>query len=140
MFDYAVKKAQRDRAAVAHPDGEYDYLHNEISRRLVDRLNDITSAKRFPLAVDIGSLAGDVRKALDETETASARGIETIRQFEISEKLLRRDEGKGHPKGVEVTYEPVDPEGAYYIMGELLSLQPFYYHLLFCCSHCMSSS
>lgn len=38
VFDRAVKRQQRDRAAAADPQGEYDYLREHIAAALVDRL------------------------------------------------------------------------------------------------------
>lgn len=80
--------------------GQYDYLKDEVARRLTDRLNDVSPTKkwtqspltavsvcgelltsastiRFPIAVDLGSLSGHVRKALvDFTAKNKVRKIE----------------------------------------------------------------
>jgi len=87
---------------LAHKDGSYDYLRDEISRRLVDRLNDISSTKKFPVAVDLGSFSGHVRKNIEQTVVH--KDIRTLHQLEMCEEMLKRDEGQYHPDGVEITY------------------------------------
>jgi len=103
VFDLATKRAHRDRAAVAYSDGQYDYLKDEVARRLTDRLNDVSPTKKFPVAVDLGSLSGHVRKSLADF-TATNKGIEELHQLELSELMLHRDHGMHHPEGVDVSY------------------------------------
>lgn len=38
VFERVAKRRQRDRAAVADPEGEYDYLREHIAQVLVDRI------------------------------------------------------------------------------------------------------
>ena len=38
VFDRIAKRRQRDRAAAADPEGEYDYLREHIAQILVDRI------------------------------------------------------------------------------------------------------
>ncbi|CAM9300477.1 unnamed protein product [Sphacelaria rigidula] len=62
VFDRAVKRQQRDRAAAADPQGEYDYLREHIAAALVDRLEDIS--REFPRALDLGAHAGHIYRAV----------------------------------------------------------------------------
>jgi len=103
VFDDRAKTAHRDRIAQIYPDGSYDYLKDEVARRLVDRLNDVSPNKKFPIAVDIGSLSGHVRKCIQHT--AKNKGIVSLHQLEMSEELLLRDQGHHHPEAVDVFYD-----------------------------------
>lgn len=38
VFERVAKRRQRDRAAAADPEGEYDYLREHIAQVLVDRI------------------------------------------------------------------------------------------------------
>mmetsp|Transcript_19081 Transcript_19081/g.26683 ORF Transcript_19081/g.26683 Transcript_19081/m.26683 type:complete len:374 (+) Transcript_19081:3-1124(+) len=109
VFDLQAKKAHRARIASQYPDGDYDYLKDEVARRLTDRLNDVSPQKSFPQALDMGALSGHVRKAIVDY-TANNKGIKNFRQLEMSEELLNRDRGQHHPAGVNVTYELWDEE------------------------------
>eukprot|EP00466_Bigelowiella_natans_P004044 jgi/Bigna1/71212/fgenesh1_pg.14_\ len=104
VFDHKAKIAHRDRITLAYPDGQYDYLKDEVARRLTDRLNDVSPAKKFPNCLDLGALSGHVRKALTDF-TAKNKGITKIHQLEMSEKLLQRDFGKNEPDGVDTSYQ-----------------------------------
>ena len=56
---------------------DYDYLRNEVARRLADRLLDIH--RKFPVAVDLGAGSGHLRKFLGDRG-----GIEELIQLEMS--------------------------------------------------------
>ncbi len=93
----AAKIKQRNRAALREDSREYDYVRDELARRIVDRLGDIT--REFPVAVDLGCGAGHVLKALKEaaaTEGEAAQadlpaGIQTLHMLDASEPMLLRD-------------------------------------------------
>lgn len=87
VFNTAAKKMQRNRAAVAEDSREYDYLRDEIAKRLVDRLDDIT--RKFPVALDLGAYSGNVLKALE-----GRGGIKTLHMLEPAERMLMRDAGE----------------------------------------------
>jgi len=109
VFDQKAKNAHRERSALMYPDGRYDYLKDEVARRLVDRLNDVSPAKKFPSALDLGSLHGSVRKGL--AFTAQNKGIEKLHQLETCERLLTRDKDvDDHPEGLDVTYDVWEEE------------------------------
>ncbi|KAG8460147.1 hypothetical protein KFE25_014292 [Diacronema lutheri] len=63
-FDRVLKLAQRARAVRAEGAAEYDYLRSEVAERLTERLEDISLEYDFPTALDLGSGAGHVRRAL----------------------------------------------------------------------------
>lgn len=50
----------RQQAALAADSAEYDYLRDELARRLLDRLNDIT--REFPVALDLGANTANIAK------------------------------------------------------------------------------
>ncbi|GAB5357122.1 hypothetical protein AAMO2058_000347300 [Amorphochlora amoebiformis] len=108
VFDNKVKKAHRDRIATVYQHGNYDYLRDEIASRLVDRLNDVSPSKKFPVAVDLGAFSGHVRKTLEYT--AKNKGISKLHQLEQSEMLLNRDKHQNHPDGVDVSYSVWDED------------------------------
>lgn len=39
IFDRNVKRIQRDRASILENSNDYDYLREEVARRLLDRLD-----------------------------------------------------------------------------------------------------
>eukprot|EP00808_Paulinella_micropora_P016904 g70692.t1 len=62
VFNKKAKLAQRDRTALLPNAPDYQYLHNEVARRLVDRLQDISMA--FPAAIDFGCSRGHIARHL----------------------------------------------------------------------------
>ncbi|RLN54322.1 hypothetical protein BBP00_00008978, partial [Phytophthora kernoviae] len=57
-----VKRQQRNNAALLENSDEYEYLKDEVARRLIDRLEDIE--REFPLALDLGCGSGHLYKNL----------------------------------------------------------------------------
>ena len=77
VFDAPLKAAQRRRAAAGASGGgdanrTFDYLHDAVARRLVDRLRDVR--RTFPTALDLGAGTGAVLRALtaEAAEAAAA--------------------------------------------------------------------
>ena len=64
IFDRQLKRAQKNRSVLFNPNGELDYLKDEIAARLVDRLLDIK--RRFPKVLDIGAGSGHILKQVDK--------------------------------------------------------------------------
>jgi NADH dehydrogenase [ubiquinone] 1 alpha subcomplex assembly factor 5 len=103
-FDRDLKRLQRDGAARAHKiwaSGsddvvQYDYFHEEISRRLVDRLDDIRRDEGFPLALDVGAGPGYIYRAICADEAfdgvGGIGGVRKLVQLDASEEMLHRDE------------------------------------------------
>ena len=54
IFDRALKRHHRERAALDPGHEQYNYLRDEVASRLVERLDDIHASYAFPRAVDIG--------------------------------------------------------------------------------------
>lgn len=77
-FDKALKLQQR-RAALSP---EFDYLHDAVAARLVERLNDVKRA--FPVALDLGANTGNIVKQL-----AGHGGIETLHMLDSCSAFLR---------------------------------------------------
>jgi NADH dehydrogenase [ubiquinone] 1 alpha subcomplex assembly factor 5 len=111
VFNRRMKIAQRDRAAAAPDSREYDYLRDEVARRLVERLGDIL--REFPTALDLGANTGNIAAALraatppppaaaaeDGSSSSSPStsappshgGIRTLHMLEPSHRMLYRDE------------------------------------------------
>ncbi|POM72277.1 Biotin synthesis protein BioC, partial [Phytophthora palmivora] len=58
----AIKRQQRNNIALLENSDEYEYLKDEVARRLIDRLEDIE--REFPLALDLGCGSGHLYKNL----------------------------------------------------------------------------
>ena len=114
-FDRPLKRLQRDGAALAtqkwrrqEEEGaandprttilDYDYFRREIAARLVDRLDDIKKEGGFPLALDLGSSAGYLHRAIcaddaiGEGQSGGIGGINRLVQLDSSELSLHRDD------------------------------------------------
>ncbi len=106
-----AKLMQRNRAASAPDSRDFDYIRDEVARRLVDRLGDIT--RDFPVAVDLGANAGNVARALRSASAKAAYGgsshapgrdatsgqpslggVRALHLVEPSERMLFRDAGE----------------------------------------------
>lgn len=81
VFDRALVKMHRDRAAKTWPD--FDFLHKEVAERLSDRLDDVV--RDFPLALDLGCHGGDVAQVIGKRG-----GIKTLIQCDLSEGMIKR--------------------------------------------------
>mmetsp|Transcript_25719 Transcript_25719/g.38479 ORF Transcript_25719/g.38479 Transcript_25719/m.38479 type:complete len:380 (-) Transcript_25719:44-1183(-) len=93
-FIREAKLLQRAGAASLNTT-EYDYFRDEISRRLVDRLDDIRRESGFPLALDIGSGSGHIHRAICEEESfegvGGIGGVRKLVQMDFCEASLMRD-------------------------------------------------
>ena len=85
-FDRPALRRRRDRAAPGL--AGFDFLFAEIAERLIDRLND--SARRFPLALDLGCRTGLIARTL-----AGEGGIERLVSLDPSLAMVRQFEGGG---------------------------------------------
>ena len=99
VFDGELKAHHRERAALAADYGNYTYLHEEVARRLVDRLDDIHESYDFDDAVDLSSGPGHVRRLLN------GRGVQRLLEFDTSGAMLAlsaADAAGAHPPEFEV--------------------------------------
>ncbi|CAI5730811.1 unnamed protein product [Peronospora destructor] len=87
IFNRGTKRQQRNNIALLENSNEYDYLKDEVARRLVDRLEDIE--REFPLALDLGCGSGHLYKNLSVNHGLG--GIKKLVQCDSAEKLLLRD-------------------------------------------------
>lgn len=87
VFDRRSLRMHRDRAA-SHIAG-HDFLFREVAERLTERLDDVK--RRFPLALDLGCHAGNVRRALQ-----GRRNVDTLVQCDLSPRMARLA-GNGFP-------------------------------------------
>lgn len=94
VFDKNIKLIQRVAAANAPNACDYDYFRDEVSRRLVDRLDDIKRDEGFPLALDIGAGAGHIYRAICAEESfegvGGIGGIRKLVQMDSCEVALMR--------------------------------------------------
>ena len=110
-FDRSLKILQRNNAARAtlryRNEGEasdfkttktrdyYDYFRDEIATRLIDRLDDIKHEGGFGLALDVGSGAGHVYKAICADDALDGSGgiggVRKLVQVDAADELLNRD-------------------------------------------------
>lgn len=81
VFDRRLLRRHRDRAAGGL--SAHDFLFREVAERLTERLGDIK--RKFPLALDLGCHAGEVRRAL-----AARGGIETLVACDLSPGMAAR--------------------------------------------------
>ena len=84
VFDKRMKLAQRDAAALTASDLQYEYLRDEVARRVIDRLSDIT--RTFPHAVDVGCNTANIARQLPVGQS----GIQTLLSLDTSFHSLRR--------------------------------------------------
>ncbi|ETV84128.1 hypothetical protein, variant 3 [Aphanomyces astaci] len=83
----AMKRTQKNNVAALADSKEFEYLREEVAKRLVDRLQDID--RDFPSALDLGAGSGHVFKSL--AQDAGLGGITHLVQMEAAERLLLRD-------------------------------------------------
>ena len=84
IFDRALKRHHRERAALDPGHEQYNYLRDEVASRLVERLDDIHASYAFPRAVDIGAGTGHVRRALARGEY----GVESLLELDGAAAML----------------------------------------------------
>jgi len=112
-FDRNLKKKQRDNAArsrrawrsAALDDKsdidtvDYNYFHNEIAIRLVDRLDDIKRAEGFPLALDIGAGTGHIYRAVCSDDAFEGEGgvggVRKMVMLDSSDGMLNLNDDNG---------------------------------------------
>ena len=82
VFNRQAKRLQKNRAALLPNTDDYDYLKDEVARRIVDRLSDVS--RHFPLVLDLGCGKGHVAKALTKSHVTS------LVQCDQSEEMLKR--------------------------------------------------
>ncbi|ETV84125.1 hypothetical protein H257_03435 [Aphanomyces astaci] len=87
VFNRAMKRTQKNNVAALADSKEFEYLREEVAKRLVDRLQDID--RDFPSALDLGAGSGHVFKSL--AQDAGLGGITHLVQMEAAERLLLRD-------------------------------------------------
>ncbi|TMW58684.1 hypothetical protein Poli38472_010243 [Pythium oligandrum] len=108
VFDRAAKRQQRNNIAALANGDEYEYLKDEVARRLVDRLEDIE--REFPLALDLGCGSGHIYKTLSADDGLG--GVKTLLQCDSAERLLLRDadEERSDMSSLETKHIAVDEE------------------------------
>jgi NADH dehydrogenase [ubiquinone] 1 alpha subcomplex assembly factor 5 len=79
-----LKTKQRENAAMMADAAFYDYLKDEIARRLVDRISCIS--RDFSTATDVGCHSGIIAKYLGDVGN-----IQNLIQLDMSRKTLFRD-------------------------------------------------
>lgn len=62
----AMKRQQRNNIAARADGAEFEYLKDEVARRLIDRLEDVD--REFPFALDLGCGSGHIYKQLRDEE------------------------------------------------------------------------
>lgn len=93
IFDRAIKRQHRNNIALLRNSDKYEYLKDEVARRLIDRLEDIE--RGFPLALDLGCGSGHLFKNLSADEGLG--GVKKLVQCDSAENLLLRgDSGTGN--------------------------------------------
>lgn len=113
-------RMQREKEGDDDDDYEYDYWRIEMARRLVDRLQDVAYHEQrsdgFPLALDVGSGPGFIRRALcegfddenddnnnnnesEELGEGAIGGVRKLVQLEASGDWLHRDDDRVVPGG-----------------------------------------
>ena len=92
VFDRALKVRQRDRAARSLDAASFDYIRDEVARRLVDRIEDIQ--REFPTMLDVGCHGGHVYAAVVDQEglggSGGIGGVTSVVQGDASEAAARR--------------------------------------------------
>lgn len=83
IFSDKRKHAQREWAAQRTDAPDYDYFHDEVASRLVDRLRDIK--RDFPVALELGARTGSIAKHL-----CAVGSVHTLYALDNSAAMLRR--------------------------------------------------
>ncbi|KAL1505012.1 hypothetical protein AB1Y20_008775 [Prymnesium parvum] len=104
VFDRALKRQHRERAALDPEAPRYAYLRDEVAHRLIDRLDDVSSAYSFPLAADVGAGTGHVRRAL------AGRGVRHLTEYDLSPAMLAAASASAAEFAVEQS--PLDEESS----------------------------
>jgi NADH dehydrogenase [ubiquinone] 1 alpha subcomplex assembly factor 5 len=81
LFDRRAWRAHRDRAARGGARGGADFLHAEVSDRLIDRLDVVN--REFAVALDLGAREGGLARAL-----AGRRGTRLVVAAEPATEFL----------------------------------------------------
>uniref|UniRef100_H3G5S1 Uncharacterized protein n=1 Tax=Phytophthora ramorum TaxID=164328 RepID=H3G5S1_PHYRM len=76
------KRQQRNNIALLGNSDEYEYLKDEVARRLIDRLEDIE--REFPLALDLGCGSGHLYKNLSVDDGLG--GVKKLIQCDSAEE------------------------------------------------------
>ena len=98
VFDRALLRRRRDRAARGSDFARADFLAREVADRLADRLLDIQ--ERFPRALELGCRGGALATQLDD----GRGGIETLIRLELSPAMASLA-ARTHPAPVAVADE-----------------------------------
>lgn len=77
-----MKRQQRNNAG-ARAGGDFEYLKDEVARRLIDRLEDID--REFPFALDLGCGSGHIYKQL--RDDAGLGGVKELIQCDAAGAL-----------------------------------------------------
>eukprot|EP01104_Vermistella_antarctica_P021217 TRINITY_DN9434_c0_g1_i1.p1 TRINITY_DN9434_c0_g1~~TRINITY_DN9434_c0_g1_i1.p1 ORF type:complete len:462 (-),score=78.75 TRINITY_DN9434_c0_g1_i1:425-1810(-) len=97
-FDREVKRQQKNNVAATGAYKDNSYLHDEIAKRVLDRVLDVLDRK-FPVVLDLGSyLMGN-----NYNQLVRATGAETVIRLGMSEKLLYSDADRDHATGTTTT-------------------------------------
>lgn len=81
---------QRSRAAAREDASEYEYLKEEINRRLLDRLEDVY-AHQFETVLEMGSGSGDTTMSI----LRDREDVKAVIQVDNSFKMLQRGGSEG---------------------------------------------
>lgn len=84
VFDRTAVRRHRDRAAADY--AHFNFLHEEIADRMVDRVED--TLRTFPLALDLGCHDGAMARRLP-----GRKGIETVVSADLSPAFAARAPG-----------------------------------------------
>jgi len=105
IFNRTTKRYQKDRATLLENSREFDYLRDEVARRLADRLEDILM-EEYPIAIDLGGHSGFIAKYLQDSKVK----VKTLYQTDFSEKMLTRDISLPHQGNIQPIRLVVDEE------------------------------
>lgn len=125
-FDRSLKILQRGNAANYDT---YDYIKEEISKRLVDRLDDIIRDDGFPLALDVGSGPGFLHQQIskddgilaDGSVSGGIGGVRKLVMLDSCKEMLHRDDDKIDT----LTAEEKERCGTYKMVGDEEGPLPF---------------
>lgn len=84
VFDRRMKMMQKTRAAMREDVADYEYLKDEVNRRLLDRLEDVY-AHEFERVLEIGSGRGPITRSLLEDR----EDVKTLVQVDSSFKMIQ---------------------------------------------------
>eukprot|EP01041_Mallomonas_annulata_P011913 gene11913-24955_t len=114
VFDRNLKARQRSQSLIIKDSDYYDYLREEASNRLVDRLDDIT--RTFPIALDVGCHRQHIYKNIskrnhdNDTLTGGIQALFTCDSSDVDAVNSIKNQGVNQQYDIHLSHLVADEE------------------------------